>query len=139
MTRNELVKEAYDRGCAAAARDLRKLAEEASPMSPGGVAAMSYLPFAGGWAAPIAASHYAPRGMEGRTFSRTLGGELLGSLGGAIPGGLVGAGLGALGGHPLEGGVGGALLGALVGQGVGTYHGYKGSFSPEQQQKYFGG
>jgi hypothetical protein len=134
-----MIKEAYDRGCAAAVRDLQKLADD-QPMSPAAITAMGYIPGLGGWMSPAMAAATAPSGMGGRAFGHTLGGQMLGGLGGAIPGALLGGGLGMLGG-PEAAGMGAVIgggLGALVGHGVGTYHGYKSTYSPEQQKKYFG-
>lgn len=140
MTRDAMIKEAYDRGCAAAVRDLQKIADD-QPMSPEAITAMAYLPGLGGWMSPAMAAATAPSGMGGRAFGHTLGGQVLGELGGGIPGALLGGGLGMLAGPEGAGvgAVGGGLLGMLLGHGIGTYHGYKSTYSPEQQKKYFGG
>jgi hypothetical protein len=120
------ISEAYEQGVRAAMREagLIKQADEA------GSAAWPALfgALGGGLAAPEG------KGLE--AFGKTMGGGVLGSLGGAAAGGAGGAGLGALIAllskgkiNPRQGaavgGMGGAGLGALGGNMYGNVKGYQ--------------
>lgn len=130
---SEQLKQAYEYGCQLALDDFNKFAAEfdaeADPIKP---ETMGILwPLIGPIGSGIAGYH-SPRNMDTSPGWRSLGGGLVGGIGGALAGGA----LGSLGGPGLKKAL--SRIGGLAAGGYGAARGYTSAFSPEEQQHYFG-